>query len=152
MLDIYKKGDHRKIRHVQRLDKDTSGAILFAKHSLSHAILDRMLLNHQIERVYIALADGLMKESRFTINEPIGRDRYHPTKRRVSKTGQLAKTDFQVCHTFPNKRLTLVECRLNTGRTHQIRVHLSHIGHPLAGDRLYGGRPIFPRQALHAKN
>ncbi|WP_249317195.1 RluA family pseudouridine synthase [Bacillus sp. FJAT-50079] len=148
---LQKKDDHRKIKHVQRLDKDTSGALLFAKHSLSHAILDRMLHDHQIERIYVALADGLIQESRFTVNQPIGRDRYHPTKRRVSKSGQQAKTDFQVCNTYPNKQLTLVECKLHTGRTHQIRVHLSHIGHPLAGDRLYGGRPIFPRQALHAR-
>ncbi len=144
-------GDYRKIRAIHRLDKDTTGAILFAKHALSHAVLDRMLLNKQIERTYWALAEGTIQKNNFTIQGSIGRDRHHPTRRRVSKTGQQAVTHCHVLHLFHKKKLSLIECSLDTGRTHQIRVHLSHIGHPLAGDLLYGGRPIFQRQALHAR-
>lgn len=148
---LQSKGDYRKIRYIHRLDKDTTGAILFAKHALSHAILDRMLLNQQIERTYWALAGGIIRKNNFTIHEPIGRDRHHPTRRRVSKTGQQAITHLRVLQLFPKERLSLIECTLETGKTHQIRVHLSHIGYPLAGDLLYGGRPIFKRQALHAR-
>lgn len=145
------KGDCRKIRHAHRLDKDTTGAIIFAKHALSHALLDRMLQNDTVERSYLALADGTMKNNTFTINEPIGRDRHHPTRRRVSKTGQHAVTHCRVLNTFSKEKLTLIECSLETGRTHQIRVHMSHIGFPLAGDQDYGGSSFFSRQALHAR-
>ncbi|HLU21442.1 MAG TPA: RluA family pseudouridine synthase [Bacillaceae bacterium] len=136
---------------VHRLDKDTTGAILFAKNPLSLAVLHKLLEERAIKRTYWALADGLLKAKQGKINEPIGRDRHHATRRRVSKTGQTAITNYRVVKLFPEKRLSLIECQLDTGRTHQIRVHLQHIGHPLAGDTLYGGSPIFPRQALHAK-
>lgn len=139
------------VKYVHRLDKDTTGAILFAKHSLSHAILNRMLEEKQITRIYYALATGKMKQKLGKIKEPIGRDRHHPTKRRVSKTGQSAVTSYRVLKQYPKQNLTLVQCTLETGRTHQIRVHLSYIGHPIAGDVLYGGQKLFNRQALHAR-
>jgi len=148
---LQNQNDFRKIRHIHRLDKDTTGAVMFAKHALSHAVLDQMFLQGKIERTYYALAEGIMQKKRGVINQPIGRDRHHPTRRRVSITGQTAITHYQVLNTFPKSNITLLECSLETGRTHQIRVHLSHIGHPLMGDRLYGGKPIFPRQALHAR-
>ncbi|MDQ7864695.1 pseudouridine synthase [Peribacillus frigoritolerans] len=81
----------------------------------------------------------------------IGRDRHHATRRRVSPTGQTAVTHYRVLNRDSKKNLTLVSCTLESGRTHQIRVHFSHLNHPLAGDTLYGGKKTFPRQALHAR-
>ena len=140
-----------RVRHVHRLDRDTTGAVLFAKNAWSHAILDHMLTERKVKRTYWALVHGLLKPASGVINEAIGRDRHHPTRRRVSPSGQQAVTHYKVLHSFQKEKLALVECRLDTGRTHQIRVHLSFIGHPLAGDTLYGGKPIFQRQALHAR-
>lgn len=148
---LKQKGEQRRVRHIHRLDKDTTGAVLFAKHAFSHAILDRMLNERDIKRTYLALVQGILKNRSGVIDQPIGRDRHHPTRRRVSKTGQNAVTHYKLVKTFPAKNLSMIECTLDTGRTHQIRVHLSSIGHPLAGDVLYGGKPIFKRQALHAR-
>lgn len=144
------KGEMRNIRHIHRLDRDTTGAILFAKHSLAGAILDSMLEQRKIKRTYTAVVHGLLRVKKGTIKEPIGRDRHHPTKRRVSPSGQAAVTHFEVIREDRDKQLTYVKCWLETGRTHQIRVHFSYLGHPLAGDTLYGGKPLFNRQALHA--
>lgn len=148
---LLQKGVEENAYPIHRLDKDTTGTIMFAKHPLSKAILDRMLEERKIKRTYVALVDGVMNSSKGMINEPIGRDRHHPTRRRVSKSGQKALTHFEVIKRFSKKNVTLISCQLDTGRTHQIRVHLSHIGYPLAGDRLYGGSTTFTRQALHAK-
>jgi 23S rRNA pseudouridine1911/1915/1917 synthase len=142
------RGESSRVQHIHRLDHDTSGAIIFAKHPLSKAILDRLLTERQIKRTYNALVHGRLKQKKGTISEPIGRDRHHNTRRRVSPSGQDAITHYKVLE-YKNP-FTLVEVQLDTGRTHQIRVHMSHIGHPLVGDILYGGRPIFNRQALHA--
>ncbi|MFP5110790.1 RluA family pseudouridine synthase [Bacillaceae bacterium C204] len=144
------KGENRNIRQIHRLDRDTSGAILLAKHALAGAILDNMLLKRNIKRTYIALVHGVLKQRTGTINAPIGRDRHHATKRRVSPSGQAATTHFTVLKVDKGKQQTYVKCWLDTGRTHQIRVHLSHLGHPLVGDTLYGGNSIVKRQALHA--
>jgi 23S rRNA pseudouridine1911/1915/1917 synthase len=137
-------------RHVHRLDRDTTGAVLFAKNALTGAILDKMLEERAIKRTYLALADGVIRQKKGTINKPIGRDRHHATRRRVSETGQPAITHFKVLERIREDNLTLVQCSLDTGRTHQIRVHFSDFGHPLAGDSLYGGSDAFHRQALHA--
>jgi 23S rRNA pseudouridine1911/1915/1917 synthase len=145
---VQSKGEKVLVRQVHRLDKDTTGAILFAKHALSGAILDRMLEKHEIKRTYLAFVDGHITKKKGTIREPIGRDRHHATRRRVSASGQAAATHYQVIK--EDKGHSYVKCWLETGRTHQIRVHLSHIGHPLLGDTLYGGKPLFKRQALHA--
>lgn len=139
------------LRHIHRLDQDTSGAGLFAKTPLAGAMLDRMMEAREIKRVYTALVHGKMKKPKATISAKIGRHRHHPTRRRVSATGKDAITHYEVTAYFPKMNLTKVDCWLDTGCTHQIRVHLAYIGHPLAGDTLYGGKPIFPRQALHAK-
>lgn len=143
-------GESANIHHIHRLDRDTTGTILFSKHSLSGAILDRMLEQRKIKRTYIAAVEGLLSAKKGTIKAPIGRDRHHATLRRISQTGQEAVTHYEVIQMDHKKKLTYVKCWLETGRTHQIRVHFSHIGHPLAGDRLYGGKEIFNRQALHA--
>ncbi|MDR7076747.1 23S rRNA pseudouridine1911/1915/1917 synthase [Neobacillus niacini] len=145
---VQSKGENSSVRQIHRLDRDTSGAILFAKHALAGAILDRMLEKREIKRTYLAIVHDHLKKEKGTISEPIGRDRHHPTKRRVSATGQDAKTHYQVLK--EDKSNCYVKCWLETGRTHQIRVHFSHIGHPLVGDKLYGGKPLFKRQALHA--
>ncbi|MFV9510434.1 RluA family pseudouridine synthase [Tepidibacillus sp. LV47] len=144
------KGLQTKVRHIHRLDKDTTGAILIAKHSLAQSILDKDLRERKISREYLAIVSGIPEPKQGTIDEPIGRDRHHPTRRRVSKTGDRAVTHYQVLETM-NNEAALVKLYLDTGRTHQIRVHMSYIGHPLFGDSLYGG-PLkgIQRQALHA--
>jgi 23S rRNA pseudouridine1911/1915/1917 synthase len=144
------KGESLNPRHIHRLDRDTTGTVLFAKHALIGAILDRMLEERQIKRTYLAMTDGLMSKNKGTINKPIGRDRHHPVRRRVSNTGQPAITHFEVIKRLHKEKRTLIRCSLDTGRTHQIRVHLSDLEYPLSGDVLYGGSNVFNRQALHA--
>ncbi|MCC8304397.1 RluA family pseudouridine synthase [Bacillus sp. ICE1] len=145
-------GEQAKVRHVHRLDRDTSGAVVFAKHRLAHAILDRQLETKTLKRTYIAAAEGKVTPKKGTVDSPIGRDRSHSVRRRVSPGGQAAVTHYKVKGYHPGAQLTLAELELETGRTHQIRVHMASIGHPLAGDDLYGGsRTLFHRQALHAK-
>ncbi|MDP9742661.1 RluA family pseudouridine synthase [Peribacillus frigoritolerans] len=139
------------IKHIHRLDKDTTGAVLFAKNRLIGSMLDRMLEEREIKRTYLALVEGNIKKDEGEIKEKIGRDRHHATRRRVSPTGQTAVTHYRVLNRDSKKNLTLVSCTLESGRTHQIRVHFSHLNHPLAGDTLYGGKKTFPRQALHAR-
>ncbi|WP_059172827.1 RluA family pseudouridine synthase [Bacillus sp. FJAT-27445] len=143
-------GEGGNVQQIHRLDRDTSGAIIFAKHPLAGAVLDKMLEERAIKRTYLAGVQGTALKKKGTINESIGRDRHHPTRRRVSKTGLEAITHYKVLKAEPSKGLTWISCWLETGRTHQIRVHFSHIGHPLAGDELYGGQPIFNRPALHS--
>lgn len=142
-------GDFRHVKHIHRLDRDTSGVILFAKHALIGSILDKMLEERKIKRTYIALVQGRINKKKGTINSPIGRDRHHPTKRRVSPNGQHAITHYEVIET--KDQITKVRCQLETGRTHQIRVHFSSIGHPLIGDSLYSEKVSSNRLALHAE-
>jgi len=139
-----------RVRHIHRLDKDTTGPVLYAKNELAHYVFDQAMREKGIERVYVALAEGVIKDNKGVIDAPIGQDRHHSTRRRVSETGERAVTRYEVVERFADH--TLVRLRLETGRTHQIRVHLSHIGHPIAGDGLYGGhRPLMHRQALHGE-
>ncbi|KZE55532.1 RNA pseudouridine synthase [Brevibacillus parabrevis] len=146
---FFRTGLQAKVRHVHRLDQDTSGVVLYAKHAWASALLDEMLRERKIKRTYLAFVSGQMAKGSGKINEPIGKDRYHATRRRVTPNGDFAVTHYEVKERY--KTATKVECRLETGRTHQIRVHLSHIGHPLLGDELYGGKQdLIRRQALHA--
>ncbi|MBP2242204.1 23S rRNA pseudouridine1911/1915/1917 synthase [Cytobacillus eiseniae] len=147
---LLSNGEQRRIKHVHRLDRDTTGAVLFAKHALAGSILDRLLEERKIKRTYHALVHGKLKRKKGTIQQPIGRDRHHPTRRRVSPTGQSAITHYEILEYDAKQDQSFIQCQLDTGRTHQIRVHLGHIGHPIVGDSLYGGKPIFYRQALHA--
>ncbi|UOF88782.1 RluA family pseudouridine synthase [Fodinisporobacter ferrooxydans] len=146
-----------KPRHVHRLDKDTSGLVLYAKHAESHRLLDQQLANKHILRRYWAIIQGRLPKTKGTISLPIGRDRYYRQKRVISKSGLPAITRYQVIKTQDAPGIgscKIIELQLETGRTHQIRVHLSHLGAPIAGDSLYGGAavPLLPagRQALHA--
>ncbi|WP_110113881.1 RluA family pseudouridine synthase [Bacillus sp. CGMCC 1.16541] len=142
---------HTQPRHVHRLDKDTSGAILYTKYPLASALFDQLLADRHIKRTYIALVHGIIRQDKGTIQASIGRDRHHPTRRRVSPSGQHALTNYHVRFRDTKRNQTLVELSLDTGRTHQIRVHMSHLGHPLVGDTLYGGHAIKgQQQALHA--
>lgn len=146
---FFRTGIQAKVRHVHRLDQDTSGVVLYAKHAWASALLDEMLRERNIKRTYRAFVHGQIKADSGTIKEPIGKDRNHATRRRVAPNGDSATTHYRVHERYG--AATQVECRLETGRTHQIRVHLSHIGHPLLGDELYGGKTRqIGRQALHA--
>ncbi|MFC5447270.1 RluA family pseudouridine synthase [Paenibacillus aestuarii] len=138
------------IRHIHRLDQDTTGAVLYAKNEWAHVLLDEAMREKRIDRTYAALAQGVFRAKRGTIDAPIGRDRHHSGKRRVTPGGDAAVTHYRVKQQL--KGAALVELELETGRTHQIRVHLSHLGHPLIGDTLYGGSAaLLKRQALHGK-
>ena len=123
--------------HIHRLDQGTAGVILIAKHPIAKTLFDRMIERNEIVRKYQAETDGLMKRPKGTINLPIGKDRHQPAKRIVSISGQSAVTHFRVIERKTDT--TLVEAELETGRTHQIRVHLAHLGHPVVGDVLYDG-------------
>jgi 23S rRNA pseudouridine1911/1915/1917 synthase len=147
---IQASGETLNVRHVHRLDRDTTGAVLFSKTALAGAILDRMLEERKIKRTYLAITDGLITQKKGKIIKPIGRDRHHSVRRRVSPTGQKAVTNYEVIRLMSKEHKTLVRCSLETGRTHQIRVHFSDMGHPLSGDTLYGGSSSYIRQALHA--
>lgn len=140
-----------RVRHIHRLDKDTSGAIIFAKHDLSHTLLDQALELRKVKRTYIAIVEGKFAQTKGIIDQPIGRDRHHATRRRISPNGQKAITHYQVEQYLSSKDLSIVSLQLDTGRTHQIRVHLSSMNHPIIGDVLYGGKKgLMNRQALHA--
>lgn len=137
---------------VHRIDKDTAGVLVIAKNDAAHNKLSEQLKDHSMTRVYVALVEGIIKEKEGTIDAPLGR---HPVERKkiaVLKGGRHAVTHFKVMEAFKNN--TLVECRLETGRTHQIRVHMAHIGHPLVGDPVYGYKKQkfkLEGQLLHAK-
>ncbi|ACA54597.1 RluA family pseudouridine synthase [Clostridium botulinum] len=137
---------------VHRIDKDTSGILVVAKNDISHNNLAAQFKEHSISRVYMALVEGIIKNEQGTIEAPIGRHPVDRIKMAVVKDGRHAVTHYKVIKRFKNH--TLVECRLETGRTHQIRVHMSHIMHPLVGDPVYGykkQRFNLKGQMLHAK-
>lgn len=143
------KGESTRVHPVHRLDKETTGAILIAKSSYGHQLADRLLREGGIHREYLAVVMGCVESDRGTIDAPIGRDPKHPTKSRVTERGDAAVTHYAVKDRTED--MSLVRVWLETGRTHQIRVHFQYLGHPLAGDTLYEGkRGLMRRQALHA--
>lgn len=135
---------------VHRIDKDTSGLLMVAKNDLAHQSLAEQLRNKTNKREYLALVYGQIKEDEGTIDAPLGRNPQDRKKQAVVKGGRHAVTHFKVMKRYAN--FTLVKCILETGRTHQIRVHMKYIGHPLVGDPLYGPRKVIGKdgQFLHA--
>lgn len=137
---------------VNRLDRDTSGLMCIAKHRHIHHVMSEQQQAHEIFREYEALVHGHIKETQAAIIAPIGRRDGSIIERMVRDDGQYAHTDYRVLRHFTHhgEQMSHVRLRLHTGRTHQIRVHMAHIGHPLVGDDLYGGkRDVLDRQALH---
>ena len=137
---------------VHRLDKDTSGLLVVARSLASQTELVRQLQQRSVRRHYLALVHGV-PPAQGTVDAPIGRHPVHRTRMAVVAAGKPAVTHYRLRQSFQG--CSLVECRLETGRTHQIRVHMAHVGHPLVGDDTYRARrpsaaPAFDRQALHA--
>ena len=141
-------GLKKKIRPVNRLDFNTSGLVVFAKCEYIQECLSREMLNGTFKKEYLCLAEGIFDKKSDTIDLPIARKENSIIERCVSKNGQRSITHYKVLNEFDG--FSLVKCVLETGRTHQIRVHMSYIGHPLLGDTLYGhSSSLINRQALH---
>ncbi|MEJ5166177.1 MAG: RluA family pseudouridine synthase [Thermoanaerobaculia bacterium] len=143
---------------VHRLDKNTSGLMVIAKNDLSHQNLSKQFSSRKVEKEYIALVYGIVKEDSFTVDAPIGRSRRDRKRMGLSSKGRKSITDFKVLKRY-YPYATLLLCHPLTGRTHQIRVHLSSKGYPIVGDNLYAGKSKrkapsllkeFPRQVLHS--
>lgn len=141
-----------KIRFINRLDMDTSGLLMIAKNPFAQQALSKQMDNNQVEKKYLAVVKGNIDRNKGTIDLPIGLTDKDPIRRQVTKEGQNSKTHFEVVKRFC--KATLVRLVLETGRTHQIRVHMKHMGYPLIGDELYGyiNKELIDRQALHAES
>jgi 23S rRNA pseudouridine1911/1915/1917 synthase len=149
--DLLGGGEPGRPGIVQRLDRDTSGLMVVARDAEAHRRLAAMIKSREVERAYLALIEGRPRSRSGTIDAPLGRDHRAPERRAVRGRGaREARTHFTVLETLPAD--TLVEARLETGRTHQVRAHFAAIGHPLAGDPRYGhvGRHGLERQFLHS--
>ena len=136
---------------VHRLDKETSGCLVVAKNDETHRDLSKQFAERVVEKIYLALVAGKLRKTTGVIEEKIGRHPVHRQRMSVtSSRGRIAKTEYHVVRS--GDRASLIECRLHSGRTHQIRVHLHHLGHPVLGDKVYATRPAkdFPRQMLHS--
>ncbi len=163
--DLTGVGGYLRPGIVHRIDKDTSGILVVAKNDLAHQSLSEQFRAHSVKRQYQAIVWGRFADDQGVVDAPLGR---HPVRRKevaVQERGRRAVTHWRVTERF--SQLTRLACRLETGRTHQIRVHLTHLGHPLLGDPQYGRSPLnrlsglsprlrqaladFPRQALHAE-
>lgn len=139
----------RKIRPVNRLDKDTSGLIIFAKSEYIQEQLVKQMKSNQLKKEYFAIVEGIIKDKTGIIDAPIKRKEGSILERCIDEYGDIAITEYEVIRESNN--MTLVKCKLITGRTHQIRVHMKHIGHSIVGDFLYGIRDErINRQALHS--
>jgi 23S rRNA pseudouridine1911/1915/1917 synthase len=134
---------------VHRLDKDTSGCLVVAKNDEAHHSLSIQFAERTVEKIYLALVSGEMRRTAGVIENKIGRHPVHRQRMSVQSTrGREARTDYRVLRS--SEQGSLVECKLHSGRTHQIRVHLHHLGHPVIGDKIYGRKSNFLRQMLHA--
>lgn len=146
-------GLKKKIRPVNRIDKDTSGIVIFAKNEYIQECLIRQMKTNELKKEYIAIVEGHLKDKKGTINAPIARKENSIIERCVSSSGNPSVTHYEVIEEMEinNIKFSKVKCILETGRTHQIRVHMSYINHPLLGDDLYGGSTnLINRQALHS--
>lgn len=138
---------------VHRLDKDTSGLLIIAKNDKAHIAMSNQIKNREVKKIYIALVRGVVKEDEATIDMPIGRSTKDRKKMAITKNGKQAITHFKVLKRY--LKYTLLEIKIDTGRTHQIRVHMAEIGHPVVGDMVYSnGKNDFgiEGQMLHAKS
>ena len=138
---------------VHRLDKDTSGLLIVAKNDKAHRLMSEQIKNREVRKIYIALVKGIVSENEATIDMPIGRSTKDRKKMAVRKDGKEAVTHFRVLKRYPS--YTLLEVKIDTGRTHQIRVHMAEIRHPVVGDMVYSsGKNEFgvEGQMLHAKS
>lgn len=145
------RGESNIVRLVNRLDRDTSGLVMIAKNQFSHQAMAKQLDANQVNKIYMAAVHGSFEEDEGTIDLPIDRPSWESIKREVSESGQRAVTHYNVIERYDEG--ALLRIRLETGKTHQIRVHMSHLGHPIYGDTLYGDADdsmLIGRQALHA--
>ncbi len=136
---------------VHRLDKETSGCLVAAKNDVAHRHLSKQFAERSVDKIYLALVAGKLQKQTGVIEEKIGRHPVHRQRMSVSSPrGRAARTEYRVL--CSNEQASLLECRLYSGRTHQVRVHLHHLGHPVLGDKIYAPRfaKNFPRQMLHA--
>ena len=144
-------GGEKRPGIVHRIDRDTSGLIIAAKNDAAHLALSAQLKDHSLSRTYECLVTGNMKQNSGTVDAPIGRSSADRKKMAVVPTGRRAVTHWEVVARYPG--VTHLRCRLETGRTHQIRVHMAYIGHPILGDTVYGAKKPVPGltgQCLHA--
>lgn len=142
-------GLKKKIRPVNRLDRNTSGLVIFAKNEYVQEFLIKQMQNNTFSKEYLAILEGILEEKQGTINAPIARKKDSIIERCVDESGDFSITHYKVIKEFNN--LSLVNFKLETGRTHQIRVHSSYVGHPILGDDLYGNKSsLIYRQALHS--
>ncbi|MBF0197183.1 MAG: RluA family pseudouridine synthase [Planctomycetes bacterium] len=146
-----KKGDPTRPGLLQRLDKHTSGLLVVAKNHQAHQGMQEQITTHSLDKIYFAVCDGIPKEKEGFVEAPMG-EVSHPFRKKMGVyeggDSKEAKTQYVVLHS--TNEMSLLGVKLHTGRQHQIRVHMAHIGHPLRGDDLYGGCPSFSRQALHS--
>ena len=144
-------GLKKKIRPINRLDRNTSGLVIFAKNEYIQERLIEQMKNNLFYKEYIAICEGKFKNTKGIINAPIARKENSIIERCVSENGDIAITEYEVLNYNSEGNYSVVKCILKTGRTHQIRVHMSYIGHPLLGDTLYGHESSkINRQALHS--
>lgn len=147
---IIKKDEKIKVRFVNRLDMNTSGLVIIAKNAYAHHILSKDMSDDKVQKKYITVVKGIVKDDKGTINQPIYRQTEDSIKRVIDERGQASVTHYKVLERLNDA--TVLEIKLETGRTHQIRVHMEHIGHGIIGDELYGyvDENLINRQALHA--